>query len=40
MASILMRHGKYQAQVRRLDATVVSRTYTNKKDVTVWIRRI
>ena len=40
MAIILKRHGEFQAQVRRLDTTVVSKTLTNKKDVTVWIRRM
>ncbi len=40
MASIRRRNGKFQAQVRRLGTTSISRTFTHKKDAVVWVRGI
>ena len=40
MASIRRRNGKFQAQVRRLGTTSISRTFTQKKDAVVWVRGI
>ncbi len=40
MTSIRKRNGGFQAQIRRLGATKISKTFANKKDGIVWISRI
>ena len=40
MGTVRNRNGKFQAQVRRLGATPISKTFANKKDATVWVRGI
>lgn len=40
MGSIRKRNGKYQAQVRRTGASPISKTFTQKKDALVWVRRL
>ena len=38
MGSIRKRNGKFQAQVRRDGVPDLSKTFTSRKDATVWVR--
>ena len=38
MGSIRKRNGKFQAQVRREGVPDLSKTFTSRKDATVWVR--
>ena len=38
MGTVRNRNGKFQAQVRRLGTTPISKTFADKKDATVWVR--
>lgn len=40
MGTIRNRNGKFQAQVRRLGTTTISKTFMNKKEAMVWVRSI